>query len=109
MDPGKKLMSLGRCARRWSGSYPFPAGWSSPRSTSISSEKRTLAEAIDDATRIAIADQVDAGLDIISDGEQTRFDFNLSFYGYLEGISIEPVPRAPLTGRLHTISAANTK
>jgi 5-methyltetrahydropteroyltriglutamate--homocysteine methyltransferase len=30
-----------------------------------------LAELIQDATRIAIADQVDAGLDVISDGEQT--------------------------------------
>ena len=29
---------------------------------------------------------------MISDGEQTRLDFNLSFYGYLEGISMEPAP-----------------
>src|SRR5947209_7869555 len=28
-----------------------------------------------------------AGLDVITDGEQTRLDFNLSFYGFLEGIS----------------------
>ena len=41
----------------------------------------------DDAVVAAIHDQVDAGLDVITDGEQTRFDFNLSFYGYLEGIS----------------------
>ena len=34
----------------------------------------------------AIHDQVSAGLDVITDGEQTRFDFNLSFYGYLDGI-----------------------
>ena len=33
----------------------------------------------------AIHDQVDAGLDVITDGEQTRLDFNLSFYGFLEG------------------------
>jgi hypothetical protein len=25
-------------------------------------------------------------LDVITDGEQTRFDFNLSFYGYIKGI-----------------------
>ncbi len=34
-------------------------------------------------------DQVAAGLDVITDGEQTRLDFNLSFYGYLEGIEVE--------------------
>ncbi len=42
----------------------------------------------------AVHDQVAAGLDVITDGEQTRLDFNLSFYGYLEGIIPEPaVPR----------------
>jgi 5-methyltetrahydropteroyltriglutamate--homocysteine methyltransferase len=34
----------------------------------------------------AIHDQVTAGLDVITDGEQTRLDFNLSFYGYIKGI-----------------------
>ncbi len=34
----------------------------------------------------AIHDQVTAGLDVITDGEQTRLDFNLSFYGYIAGI-----------------------
>src|SRR5690349_1535043 len=38
-------------------------------------------------------DQVRAGLDVISDGEQGRFDFNLSFYAYLEGLELESVPR----------------
>ncbi|MBI2925644.1 MAG: methionine synthase, partial [Verrucomicrobia bacterium] len=28
-------------------------------------------------------------LDVITDGEQTRLDFNLSFYGFLEGIELE--------------------
>jgi 5-methyltetrahydropteroyltriglutamate--homocysteine methyltransferase len=28
-------------------------------------------------------------LDVITDGEQTRFDFNLSFYGFIEGIDLE--------------------
>ncbi len=37
----------------------------------------------------AIHDQIDAGLDVITDGEQTRLDFNLSFYGFLEGIELE--------------------
>jgi 5-methyltetrahydropteroyltriglutamate--homocysteine methyltransferase len=35
---------------------------------------------------------LEAGLDVITDGEQTRLDFNLSFYGYLEGIELESAP-----------------
>jgi 5-methyltetrahydropteroyltriglutamate--homocysteine methyltransferase len=35
---------------------------------------------------------MDAGLDVITDGEQTRLDFNLSFYGFLTGIAVEPQP-----------------
>ena len=41
---------------------------------------------IEDAVIAAIHDQVTAGLDVITDGEQTRLDFNLSFYGYIKGI-----------------------
>ena len=41
---------------------------------------------IEDAVIAAIHDQVSAGLDVITDGEQTRLDFNLSFYGYIKGI-----------------------
>ena len=40
----------------------------------------------------AVHDQVAAGLDVITDGEQTRLDFNLSFYGYLDGIALEAAP-----------------
>lgn len=34
-----------------------------------------------------------AGLDVVSDGEQSRFDFNLSFYAFLEGLEPEREPR----------------
>src|SRR5436853_7141841 len=71
------------------GSYPFPS-WLEFASThfdQFGSDDR--AELIDDAVAIAIRDQVDAGLDVITDGEQTRLDFNLSFYGFLEGIELE--------------------
>jgi 5-methyltetrahydropteroyltriglutamate--homocysteine methyltransferase len=44
----------------------------------------------DDAAMVAIQDQITSGLDVITDGEQTRFDFNLSFYGFIEGIALEP-------------------
>src|SRR6185503_19513330 len=46
-------------------------------------------ELVDDAVSIAVRDQLEAGLDVITDGEQTRLDFNLSFYGFLEGLELE--------------------
>src|SRR3954470_13492322 len=71
------------------GSYPFP-GWlefAVQHLDQFGSADRT--ELIDDAVAIAIKDQVDAGLDVITDGEQTRLDFNLSFYGFIQGIELE--------------------
>ncbi len=75
------------------GSYPFPAWleFASAHLDQFGSED--IAEMIDDAVVAAIHDQLSAGLDLITDGEQTRLDFNLSFYGYLEGI--EPEPASP--------------
>jgi 5-methyltetrahydropteroyltriglutamate--homocysteine methyltransferase len=52
-----------------------------------------LEEAARYATLAAVMDQVRAGLDVISDGEQGRFDFNLSFYAYLDGLELEDAPR----------------
>ncbi len=71
------------------GSYPFP-GWlefAAGHLTAFGSAD--LAELREDATMVAICDQLRAGLDVITDGEQTRFDFNLSFYGFIEGIDLE--------------------
>ena len=68
------------------GSYPFP-GWLEFASQNL--EKfgpADIEEMIEDAVVAAIHDQVTAGLDVITDGEQTRIDFNLSFYGYINGI-----------------------
>jgi 5-methyltetrahydropteroyltriglutamate--homocysteine methyltransferase len=68
------------------GSYPFP-GWLEFAVKNLhefgNADKE---EMIEDAVIAAIHDQVSAGLDVITDGEQTRLDFNLSFYGYLKGI-----------------------
>jgi 5-methyltetrahydropteroyltriglutamate--homocysteine methyltransferase len=72
------------------GSYPFP-GWlefAARHLEEFGSADR--AELQDDAAMVAIQDQLAAGLDVITDGEQTRFDFNLSFYGFIEGIALEP-------------------
>jgi 5-methyltetrahydropteroyltriglutamate--homocysteine methyltransferase len=71
------------------GSYPFP-GWLEFSSRHLGQfGPDDVAEMQDDAVVAAIHDQVKAGLDVITDGEQTRLDFNLSFYGYLEGIELE--------------------
>lgn len=69
------------------GSWPFP-GWLEFAAENL--EKfgpADINEMIEDAVVSAIHDQVTAGLDVISDGEQTRLDFNLSFYGFIKGIA----------------------
>ena len=74
------------------GSYPFP-GWLELAAENLDRfGAADLAELQEDAVIAAVHDQVAAGLDVITDGEQTRLDFNLSFYGFLEGISLEPAP-----------------
>src|SRR5438132_9254767 len=74
------------------GSYPFPA-WLEFASQHLERfGAADIAEMQDDAVVAAVHDQVEAGLDVITDGEQTRLDFNLSFYGYLEGIQLESAP-----------------
>lgn len=71
------------------GSYPFPS-WLEFASQHLAVFGRSdVSEIQNDAVIAAIHDQVDAGLDVITDGEQTRLDFNLSFYGYIEGLELE--------------------
>jgi 5-methyltetrahydropteroyltriglutamate--homocysteine methyltransferase len=74
------------------GSYPFPA-WLELASQQLDRfGPADLAEIQEDAVIAAVHDQLAAGLDVITDGEQTRLDFNLSFYGFIEGIERETVP-----------------
>ena len=74
------------------GSYPFP-GWLEFACQNLGQfGDADRAEMVDDAVAIAVKDQLDAGLDVITDGEQTRLDFNLSFYGFIEGIELESAP-----------------
>jgi 5-methyltetrahydropteroyltriglutamate--homocysteine methyltransferase len=68
------------------GSMPFP-GWLEHATQHLDQfGPADVSEMIEDAVITAIHDQTTAGLDVITDGEQTRFDFNLSFYGYIKGI-----------------------
>src|SRR5579875_72022 len=74
------------------GSYPFP-GWLEFASCHLDQfGPADVDELMDDAVAVAVKDQIDAGLDVITDGEQTRLDFNLSFYGFIKGISAEAEP-----------------
>src|SRR5215813_5279392 len=71
------------------GSYPFP-GWLEFDCQHLDKfGEADRDELQEDAVIAAIHEQVTAGLDVITDGEQTLLDFNLSFYGFLEGIELE--------------------
>jgi 5-methyltetrahydropteroyltriglutamate--homocysteine methyltransferase len=78
------------------GSWSFP-GWYEKFIADVSVEPDRFGpadrdEAVRDAVRLAIDDQLRAGLDRITDGEMQRVDFNLGFYEYLRGL--EPRPRS---------------
>ena len=75
------------------GSYPFP-GWLEHAAANLADfGPDDVAELQEDAVIAAVHDQVAAGLDAISDGEQTRLDFNLGFYGFIDGIEQGETPR----------------
>src|SRR4051794_25183364 len=74
------------------GSYPFP-GWLEFVAQHLEQfGPDDVAEAEDDGVIAALHDQLASGLDVVTDGEQTGLDFNLSFYGYIEGIDLEGSP-----------------
>ena len=79
------------------GSWSFP-GWYAHFCERVAKHPEEFgaddrAEAARDATRLAIDDQLRAGLDLITDGEMQRVDFNLGFYDYLTGIKALPQVR----------------
>jgi 5-methyltetrahydropteroyltriglutamate--homocysteine methyltransferase len=75
------------------GSYPFP-GWLEFASAHLDQfGEADIEEMRIDAVIAAVHDQLAAGLDVITDGEQSRYDFNLSFYGRLDGL--DPTPSSP--------------
>jgi 5-methyltetrahydropteroyltriglutamate--homocysteine methyltransferase len=80
------------------GSHAFP-GWlflgdaAATRGELGDDDKREL---VRDAITVAVEDQQRAGVDIITDGEMSRLDFNLGFYQHFE--NIEPVSAARKLG-----------
>ena len=82
------------------GSWSFP-GWFEKFAADVKAEPDRFGpadreEAVRDAVRLAIDDQLCTGLDRITDGEMQRVDFNLGFYEYLAGL--KPIPKARLWG-----------
>ena len=70
------------------GSYATP-GWMFPFRKAIrdgSAGSDDIDEAFDDATRVVVADQIEAGVDILSDGELRRQRFVYEMYERLSGI-----------------------
>ena len=74
------------------GSYPLPSWLEFAAEHLNEFGPVDRQELLEDATLAAVRDQVVSGLDVITDGEQSRHDFNLSFYGFLSGISLESEP-----------------
>jgi 5-methyltetrahydropteroyltriglutamate--homocysteine methyltransferase len=75
------------------GSWSFP-GWYQKFIADVKNQPEAFGpgdrdEAVRDAVRLAVDDQLRAGIDRITDGEMQRVDFNLGFYEYLRGL--EPV------------------
>ncbi|MEV7692504.1 methionine synthase [Microbacterium sp. NPDC089189] len=73
------------------GSLPKPS-WLAQPETLWSEWKLPddeLAEGKRDALRLSLADQRDAGIDIVSDGEQTRQHFVTTFIEHLGGVDFE--------------------
>jgi 5-methyltetrahydropteroyltriglutamate--homocysteine methyltransferase len=82
------------------GSWAFP-GWYAKFCADVAERPDLYGaddrdEAVRDAVRLAVDDQLRAGADLISDGEMQRVDFNLGFYDHLTGI--ERLPQRRLWG-----------
>lgn len=50
-------------------------------------------ETVSDAVRLAVADQLTAGVDVLTDGEMRRSGFIMGFYGRLQGLATLPAAR----------------
>src|SRR4051812_42570451 len=79
------------------GSWSFP-GWYERFVANVSSFSSEFGpadreEAVRDAVRLAVDDQLRAGIDRITDGEMRRVDFNLGFYDHLHGLTPMPPSR----------------
>ncbi|HVJ27236.1 MAG TPA: hypothetical protein VM493_06815, partial [Vicinamibacterales bacterium] len=73
------------------GSLPKPVWLAEPETlwSAWKLEGEALLEAKRDALRLSLDDQRRAGIDIVSDGEQTRQHFVTTFIEHLDGVDFE--------------------
>ncbi|HZM44191.1 MAG TPA: methionine synthase [Burkholderiales bacterium] len=87
------------------GSMPRPA-WLVDDWYSIAANWRlsgtALSEGFDDATRLALADQEAAGIDIVCDGEQRRPTHHTYFLSHLDGVDFTTLKPKAMRGRRNT-------
>jgi 5-methyltetrahydropteroyltriglutamate--homocysteine methyltransferase len=89
LNPGQTMPRL--FATTLAGSLPKPA-WLAPPNQLWAPwllEGESLADAKRDAVRLAVQDQERAGIDIVTDGEQTRRHFVTTFIESLEGVDFQ--------------------
>ncbi len=83
------------------GSLPKPAWLAEPRILyapwRVTAE--TLDEAQEDATRLSVLDQVAAGLDVVTDGEQRRRHYVWGFLDAVDGVDTGTLAMKPTRGR----------
>ena len=74
------------------GSHGIP-GWMHHAIEGVSEGRfgqTDVRELYDDAVKLAVDDQIDAGVDVITDGEMRRWKFIQSFYARMTGIEPQP-------------------
>ncbi|GLS79627.1 methionine synthase [Paracoccus marinus] len=73
------------------GSLPKPSWLAEPETlwSPWKLQGAALTEGKEDALRVALHDQVRAGIDIVSDGEQTRQHFVTTFIEHLDGVDFD--------------------
>ena len=100
------------------GSYASPGWLISARKMLRRGElgERDIEELFEDALTVCIADQIEAGVDILTDGELRRHRFVFELYHAIEGLErVEPLRRVGVPGydmaphftRVDTLSAPN--
>ena len=91
------------------GSLPRPT-WLAPQnqisSVSLRLEADALHEGQDDAVRLAVADQHEAGMDIVTDGEQRRRHYIWGFTEGLTGIDFNQMVKKETRGGRYTTQIA---
>ncbi len=91
MEPRRPVIALRALRTTIAGSLPKPAWLAPPKQLWAPwlLDGALLEEGRRDAVRLALADQESAGIDIVTDGEQTRRHFVTTFIECLEGVDFQ--------------------